>query len=86
MLTGGLVGTSLAYMNSGNIRPLWQVLSEDLDSTQRAQLVMNLQLAFQDVGVQDMAVLAAILMQNSNLQETAMRVAVEYVTSQCVGR
>jgi hypothetical protein len=82
LLAGGIVGTTLAYKSAGPVRPLWQVINEDLDGIQREQLVVQITRAFRNVEFTDLAMLATLLLHSSSLQDTAMRIAMEYARNQ----
>jgi hypothetical protein len=80
--SGGIIGTTLAYRHTGPVRPLWQVINEDMNEMQKEQLVMQLTAAFRDVQYTDLAMLATLLLRTSSLQDTAMRIALDYARTQ----
>ena len=86
MSPGGLLGTSLAYMQAGDIKPLYQIINEDMSNEQRAQLIGRIENAFRDLGPTDIAMLGALILQNSNMQEQAMKIAIDFVSTQVTGR
>lgn len=81
-MTGGIFGTTLAYKSAGPVKPLWQVINEDLNDVQKEQLVVQLTNAFRNVEYTDIAMLATLILRSSSLQDTAMRIAMEYARNQ----
>ncbi|XP_065345630.1 uncharacterized protein LOC135943139 [Cloeon dipterum] len=82
LVLGGLFGTALAYRSTGDVKPLWQVLNEDLNDHQKQQLIENITNAFRNVEYTDIAMLATLILRSSSLQDTAMRIALDYARNQ----
>ncbi|CAB3384511.1 Hypothetical predicted protein [Cloeon dipterum] len=82
LVLGGLVGTALAFRSTGDVKPLWQVLNEDLNDDQKQQLIENITNAFRNVEYTDIAMLATLILRSSSLQDTAMRIALDYARNQ----
>ncbi|XP_059484803.1 protein C19orf12 homolog [Neocloeon triangulifer] len=82
LVLGGIVGTTLAYKSTGPVKPLWQVLNEDFSDYQKEQLMQKVAEAFRGVEFTDIAMLATLIIRTSSLQDTAMRIALDYARSQ----
>jgi len=72
----------MAYKSAGPVKPLWQILTEELDERQKEQLVAQVTTAFRNVEYTDIAMLATLILRSTSLQDTAMRIAMDFARSQ----
>jgi hypothetical protein len=71
----------VAYGTTGEVRPLWQILSEDMSDEQKMHLMSNLVAAFKDINYADLAMLGGMILTTRNLQDRAIKVAIDYANT-----
>lgn len=79
-VTGGILGGTFAAAQAHNkFRPIGQVIMEDMTPKQRQELGARIVRAFEGFDVTDLALLSSLVLQNQNLQATALTTVIGFV-------